>query len=76
MGQPFDLFDIFKISEDGSLLWVETAGTLEDARSQVNGFQTTLANDYVVLNQKTGSKIVLPYLERTKNKIRAKRAAK
>jgi hypothetical protein len=72
MGQPFNLFDIFKVSEDGSLLWIETAGTLEHARSQVNGFQTTSANDYLVLNQKTGNKIVLPYSERTKNTARPK----
>ena len=75
MGQPFDLFDIFKVSEDGSLLWVETTANLELARSQVDGFQTTSAADYVVLNQKTGSKVVMPYRERGKSTVRRKHAA-
>ena len=75
MGQPFDLFDIFKVSEDGSLVWVETAPDLEVARSNVNGLQTTSAGDYVVINQKTGSKLVIQYSERTKSTGRTKRAA-
>jgi hypothetical protein len=75
MGQPFDLFDIFKVSEDGSLAWVETAATLEAARAQVHGMQTASTGDYVVMNQKTGSKIIL-HLEGTKNTVRTKRATK
>ena len=74
MGQPFNLFDIFRVSENGSLLWVETAATLEAARSQVNGLQTTSAGDYVVVSQKTGNKMVIRYSE-TKSPVRTKRAA-
>jgi hypothetical protein len=73
MGQPFDLFDIFKVSEDGSPIWVTTAPTLEEARSEVNGLQATSADNYIVLNQKTGNKIVIPYSERH---MPAKRVAK
>ena len=75
MGQPFDLFDIFQVSDDGSLLWVETAATLETARSQVNGLQTNSVGDYVVINQKTDSKIVIPYSQRAKSTVRRKHAA-
>ena len=75
MGQPFDLFDIFKVSEDGSLVWVETAPNLEVARSHVNGLQTTSVREYVVINQKTGSKIVIQCSERTKSTGRTKHAA-
>jgi hypothetical protein len=51
MGQPFNLFDIFKVSEDGSLSWVDTAPTLEATHSLLNGLQANSGAKYIAINQ-------------------------
>jgi hypothetical protein len=57
MTQPFD---IFKRLKGGSLRWKKTVVTLESARSQVKILQNSSPGSYVVLNQKTGWKTVIP----------------
>jgi hypothetical protein len=51
-------FDIFRI-ESKSVRWLETADTLEGAKKLVREFAVKVPAEYLVLNQQTGSKLLI-----------------
>jgi hypothetical protein len=52
------LSDIFRV-ETGGLRWVESAATLEDAKARVQELAARSPAEYLLLDQKTGNKIVI-----------------
>jgi hypothetical protein len=51
-------FDIFRI-ESKSVRWLETAGSLEEAKKLVQEFAAKVPAEYLVLNQQTGNKLLI-----------------
>ena len=54
-------FDIFENEKTGTVLWLGSAATIEEARARVNQFSARSAADYLILNQKTGNKVVIKF---------------
>jgi hypothetical protein len=52
-------FDLFKISEEGQLIWFGVADTLEAAKSKVRRAQLNSKSEYVILSQVTGNRLVI-----------------
>jgi hypothetical protein len=52
-------FDIFQAETTGDVLWLGTAVTIEDAKARAQEFAHNSPGKYLVLNQKTGDKIVI-----------------
>jgi hypothetical protein len=51
-------FDIFRV-EMGGVLWLESAADLEQAKTRVQTISAGAPGEYLVLNQRTGSKIFI-----------------
>jgi hypothetical protein len=51
-------FDIFQVQDRG-VLWVGSAATVEEAKEHVRRIVTPAPVKYLLLNQKTGNKIVI-----------------
>ena len=49
--------DIFRVERQG-VLWMESAATLEDAKSRIQQVAARESGTYLVLNQLTGDKFV------------------
>jgi hypothetical protein len=52
-------FDIFQTDATGNIVWRESAATLHDAKARIRKLGTRSLVEYVVLNQKTGDKVVI-----------------
>jgi hypothetical protein len=52
-------FDIFQAETSGDVLWLESAVTLEEAHARVQELAAHSPGEYLLLNQKTGDKIVI-----------------
>ena len=52
------LLDIFQVGTSG-LLWVESAATMEDAKARVQELAVRSHAEYLLLDQKTGNKLVI-----------------
>jgi len=52
----FQDFDIFQIVAD-NFLWIGTAGTLPEAKSQIQKSVAASPGSFLVLNQRTGDKV-------------------
>jgi hypothetical protein len=52
-------FDILKTETAGSLVWLETAATLDIARSRVEALGLTSPGEYVIFSQQTGCRTVI-----------------
>jgi len=52
-------FDIFRTEIDDSVCWLESAATLEEAQARVQELARHSPGEYVVLNYKTGNKLVI-----------------
>jgi hypothetical protein len=50
-------FDIFKAEPDGSVLWRESAVTVEDARARARELAALAPGEYFILSHRTGNKI-------------------
>ena len=53
-----ETFDIFRI-ESKSVRWLETAGTLDEAKKRVQEFAARVPAEYLVLDQQTGTKLLI-----------------
>jgi hypothetical protein len=51
-------FDIFLVEDDGGVLWVESAESLEAAQSRAKQLGRS-AKRYVVLDHRTGQKVTI-----------------
>jgi hypothetical protein len=51
------MLDVFRLQDDG-VLWLESAATLECAKARVQELAADAPGEYLVLDQKTGSKHV------------------
>jgi hypothetical protein len=54
-------FDIFQTETGGHVLWRGTAATLEDAKARAKELSVRSPGDYLILNLKTGDKIILKF---------------
>lgn len=52
-------FDIFQTENDGSVRWIGTAATLEDAKTHVQKLSLHAYGEYLVLDHRSGSKVVI-----------------
>jgi hypothetical protein len=52
---PIDIF----LVETGSVRWLETAASIEEAKARIQEVAVHSPGEYLLLNQKTGNKIVL-----------------
>jgi hypothetical protein len=52
-------FDIFRTETNGSVLWMGSAATAEDAKARVRELATRFPGDYFLLDQKTGNRLVI-----------------
>jgi hypothetical protein len=55
MTHPIDIFQM----DSAGVRWLEAAPNLEHAKARVKEFAATSPGEYVVLDQKTGNKIVI-----------------
>jgi hypothetical protein len=56
-----DPFDIFKVEQNGSVRWLRAIADLERAKSYVVKILVIAAPaDYLILNQRTGERIIIP----------------
>lgn len=53
------LFDIFQKEANGSVLWRASARTMEEATAHVHKFATSAPGEYVILDMRTGNKLVI-----------------
>jgi hypothetical protein len=53
-------FDIFQTEAAGTPLWRGTAGTLDEAKSHIRKLAAGSPGEYMILNRRTGSKVVVP----------------
>ncbi len=56
-------WDIFKLDQDGSMLWIGTAETLEDAKVSVTVLAETSPGDYLIFSPATGEKTIVKLKE-------------
>jgi hypothetical protein len=54
-------FDIFQTETGGQVLWREAVATLEDAKARAQELSVRSPGDYLILNLKTGDKIILRF---------------
>ena len=52
-------FDIFQKEESGSVLWRAAARTMEEATAHVQKFAMSAPGEYVILDVRTGNKLVI-----------------
>ena len=52
-------FDIFQSESNGSVLWLESAATLEDAKARIQQLALRSPGEYLLVNQDTGNKLVI-----------------
>ena len=52
-------FDIFQAETEGSVRWFEAAENLEGAKARVQELALRSPGEYIILNQKTGDKLVI-----------------
>jgi hypothetical protein len=55
MTPPFDIFQL----ETHGMQWLGSAATLEDAKARVQELAVRSPGEYLLLNQKTGNKLVI-----------------
>jgi hypothetical protein len=56
-----DPVDIFKVEQNGSVRWLRAIADLERAKSYVVKILVIAAPaDYLILNQRTGERIIIP----------------
>jgi hypothetical protein len=52
-------FDIFRVHNDGTTIWLEPANTLDAAHARIQQLGASEPGDYLIFNQKTAKKIPL-----------------
>ena len=55
--------DIFKLEDDGSIVWKGTAETLDIAKLSVKALAETSPGDYLIFSPATGEKTVVQLKE-------------
>jgi hypothetical protein len=54
-------YDIFRTEIDGSVMWRESARTLEGAKARVRELLAIAPGDYILFNQQTGIQLVIKF---------------
>ena len=54
-------FDVFEIDEHGEVLWRGFVESLLAARSEIQKLMQAAPSDYLILDQSSGEKIVVPH---------------
>jgi len=54
-----DAFDIFRAQADGSVLWRDSAPTLDRANARIRQLAAGSPGDYILVNQQTGTKLIV-----------------
>jgi hypothetical protein len=50
-------YDIFRLQDDGTPVWLEPATTLDDAQNRVHQFGVSEPGEYLIFNQNNAQKI-------------------
>jgi hypothetical protein len=56
-------FDIFEAEIGGTVVWLGSAITLEDAKARIEKVAVRTSGEYLVLNQRTGNKLRITLAE-------------
>jgi hypothetical protein len=54
-----ELFDVFQKEAGGSVLWRAAAKTMEEAKAHIQKFAMSAPGEYVILDVRTGNKMVI-----------------
>jgi hypothetical protein len=54
-----DKYDIFETEKSGSLLWLGTAATLEEAQVRVQQLSARSPGNYLIFDPRTGAKFMV-----------------
>jgi hypothetical protein len=54
-----DPFDVFQVETGGSVCWLRAVATFEDAKAYVRERAQRFSCEYMILNQRTGSKFLI-----------------
>ena len=54
-------FDIFENEKSGTVIWLGSAATIEEAKARIREVGARSNTEYLVLNQKTGNKVVIKF---------------
>ena len=55
--------DIFEMENGGTVVWLGSAITVDDAKNRIRLLTQRTSGEYLVLNQKTGNKLVIKLAE-------------
>jgi hypothetical protein len=50
-------YDIFKAEDDGAVLWLGSATTIDEARARAQKLAADLPGEYFILSHRTGNKV-------------------
>jgi hypothetical protein len=53
-------FDIFRVQDDGHVMWIEAVASLQDAKKRVHTMILDSDSRFIVLNQVTGTRYHFP----------------
>ena len=57
-------FDIFRVDQDGALIWCEAANSLEVAKSRIRNFAAAgKTAEFIIFDQKTQERVVVAPIE-------------
>ena len=56
-------FDIFENEKSGTVLWLGSAISIEDAKVRIQRYAASRSGEYLVLNQLTGNKHIVKFGE-------------
>ena len=56
-------FDIFEKEKSGTVLWLGSAISIEDAEVRIQRYAASGSGEYLVLNQLTGNKHIVKFSE-------------
>jgi hypothetical protein len=56
-------FDIFEKEKSGTVLWLGSAISMEDAQVRIQRHAASTSGEYLVLNQQTGNKLIVKFNE-------------
>jgi hypothetical protein len=55
----FDPFDIYKMDDTGTTVWIDSAWTLEDARASVKEMMLERPDEYIIFNLSTRDRVLI-----------------
>jgi hypothetical protein len=55
----FEPFDIFKLGDAESTVWIDSAQTFDDARASIKEMMLERPGEYIIFNQSTRDRVLI-----------------